>query len=323
MANKSSDSTDTKDEDKAQTKQSSINRRSVFSILGVGALVSACGESKFGGINKLAKKKRGDSIEDSGATDGDNPEGEDGLDGLDFGEDGDGGGLGDGNSDSCHASRAQSVDLEKFKPAKAVLTPAVKIYGKNAGAHDTVMVALQFQDIKQIKHIIITTEDGRMRAVHAVNANDDNNNIVIIDNLFLKGESAIQVLVQGAERFKSTHALEFFNSYKGMPVVDLGMEAFKLHQSVPKLLPSPMKKNDNIQYPDISGAPGMRPLFTAQADTKWATSTAGGGTGFLGDITDIMGNQLVISGDILFKHQTFCTYQTSGGKVYRTIMRIG
>ena len=66
MANKSSDSIEQKDEEKAPSKQSPLNRRSMLSVLGLGALASACGESNFGGITGLSKKKRGDSIEDSG-----------------------------------------------------------------------------------------------------------------------------------------------------------------------------------------------------------------------------------------------------------------
>jgi hypothetical protein len=292
-----------------------MNRRGLLSALGAGSLFNAaCSDSTFGGGSAQKAKNRGDSIDDEGGdTDKEGTE-----NGLEFGQKGDGGGLGDGGSDSCHANTTNTVDLEAFSEAESDFKPTIKFYGKNTEKSDTVMIAMKFADITKIDQIIISKDDGALVAIHGITAGDKDG-IVIVDNLYLKGSEKVQILLQaGADRFKSEHPISFFDTFDGMPVEDLGTTTFSGQQSVVQFDATGTEENKSLKYPNLDGSAFDRFLDTAQAATSWTKTPNVKGT-----VTDIMGEAFSVDGKGLQKQQTFCTYVESGGKMFRTILRVG
>ena len=76
--------------------------------------------------------------------------------------------------------------------------------------------------------------------------------------------------------------------------------------------------NDAYTYPDAAGNEGARSLRTATTTSTWVP-----GAGIKGKITDLLGNEMILSGATLVDHQTFCTYVETIDTVYRTMIRVG
>jgi hypothetical protein len=289
-------------------------------------LGQACSGSDFsGGLG--ARKKKSDKEEndqDTDAGDAGDVDGEDGPDGgVDAEGDAGGGGLGNGSDTSgCHANTNSKIDLSNHPEAPDDLKPKIKFYGRDASA----MIALKFETDKDIGQIMVARKDGSLLALYGTTGADKdgsgNYRPMVIDNINLKDADDLKLVLQmGADRFVVDVKKEYFTSYNGSEVVDLGggtvpadmaanqsMTQFK--ESVGSFMEDP-----NVTYP--TDGQGPRNLQTVKSGSSWTK-----GSTIKGTVTDIMGETIDIGGSALIEYQVFCTYVESGGKAYRTILQV-
>ncbi|MCX6126534.1 MAG: hypothetical protein NTV34_17505, partial [Proteobacteria bacterium] len=223
----------------------------------------------------------------------------------------------------CPAISTTKVNVAVIPVLPDHKSPILKFYGN---LNSVTMVAIKLVDPATVQ-IVITADDGRVIALHSVSdadrAKDGAFRPIVIDGLYLTGMERIKIISSlGPENFVSTHAIEFFRTYKGIPVLDLSLQVvpneFPGYQAIARFSEiSGFNKSATYAYPNTNPGDALRPLFTAQDGARWSPL----GT-FKGDVVDVMG-QTIASLDLL-EHQTFCSYVLGADQnYYRTMLRIG
>ena len=223
----------------------------------------------------------------------------------------------------CPAISTTKVNVAAIPILPDSKSPILKFYG-NVGSIS--MVAIKLVDPATVQ-IVITADDGRVIALHSVSdadkARDGTFRPIVIDGLYLKGMEKIKIISSlGVDNFVSTHGIEFFRTYKGLPVLDLSLQVvpneFPGYQAIARFSEiSGFNKSATYGYPNANASDPLRPLYTAQDGATWTSLST-----FKGEVVDVMG-QTIASLDLL-EHQTFCSYVLGTDQnYYRTMLRIG
>lgn len=316
-----------------------VSRRGIFaSAQGFAALfLAACSSSDFVGTGVQPEERGGkSSTSGKGKSDTDGKKGDADGDG-----DGDGGStknnngtlqtqeLGEGGDEleGCKTANTPKVDLKETRKAEGNEIPAIKFYGRPKST----MMAVHFDKSQKIEEVIVTKADGTMMALHATTGADKNGDSwrpILFDNLKAEDTDSLNLLVQTADgQYKHEVTIEYFDTFKGSPVVDLGGHTvpmgFKANQAVAQFANTGgFDEDKTVEYPK-KNAQTYRYLQTAQSNATWSVGSATLPAGSSTILTDVMGNEVSMNGAGIFNHQTFCAYVPQNGTYYRTMLKIG